>query len=88
MTEFHKDLARHMKNPDFKRAFDEEKELIAMSVSIAEAREHKHLTQAELAKRSGVSQQQISKLENGAHCNLRTLVKVTAALGLKLAISV
>lgn len=48
-------------------------------------REEKGLTQTDVARRAGVSQQQIAKLENpDGNPTLATLEKVAAALGLRL----
>ena len=46
------------------------------------AREDAHLTQAQLAKRVGISQQQIAKLERpGENPTIGTLAKIAKALG-------
>jgi DNA-binding XRE family transcriptional regulator len=81
MTDFEQDLAEQLKDPEFKKIYEEEGRVIDMCVEIVRAREREQLSQQELAKRSGVTRQQISKLENGANCNLRTLVRVSATLG-------
>jgi len=84
---FRKFLAEEMKNPEFKKAFEEEKRLLALSYAIVEAREKKGLTQKELAEKSQVTQQQLSKIENGVNCNMLTFIKVSNALGLDLTVS-
>jgi ribosome-binding protein aMBF1 (putative translation factor) len=80
-------LAEEMKNPEFKKAFEEEKRLLELSHAIIEARERLGLSQKELALKSCVTQQQLSKIENGINCNLLTFIKVTNALGLGLRVS-
>ena len=80
-------LAEEMKNPEFKKAFEEEKRLLALSIAIVEAREKNGLTQKELAEKSHVTQQQLSKIENGVNCNMRTFIKVSNALGLGLSVT-
>jgi DNA-binding XRE family transcriptional regulator len=54
---------------------------------IIKTREQKGLTQGELAQKSHVTQQQLSKIENGANCNMLTFIKVSSALGLDLILS-
>jgi len=56
-------------------------------MAIAEAREKKGLSQKELAKKCQVTQQQLSKIENGINCNLLTFIRVSSALGLGLTVS-
>jgi len=80
-------LKEEMKNPQFKKAFDEEKHLLELGMVITEAREKMGLSQRELAQKSHVTQQQLSKIENGYNCNLLTLIKVSTALGLDLTLS-
>jgi DNA-binding XRE family transcriptional regulator len=71
-----------MKNVQFKKAFEEEKRLLELGLKITEVREQRGLSQKELAQKSRVTQQQLSKIENGVNCNMLTFVKVSSALGL------
>lgn len=59
-----------------------------VSGTIARARVANHQSQAALARRSGLSQSQIAKLETGTNTNpsVATLARVLSALGLKLVI--
>jgi ribosome-binding protein aMBF1 (putative translation factor) len=84
---FRKHLNEKLKNPEFKRAFEEEKRLLELSYAIVEAREQKGLTQKELAQKSHVTQQQLSKIENGVNCNMLTFIKVSSALGLGITVA-
>jgi transcriptional regulator with XRE-family HTH domain len=76
-----------MKNVHFKKMYEEEKHLLELGLLIIEAREQKGLTQRELAQKSQVTQQQLSKIENGVNCNMLTFIKVSSALGLDLTLS-
>ena len=80
-------LKEEMKDPQFKKAFNEEKYLLELGMVITETREKLGLSQRELAQKSHVTQQQLSKIENGYNCNLLTLFKVSSALGLDLTLS-
>ena len=84
---FRKHLNEKLKNPEFKKAFEEEKRLLKLGMAIVEAREKCGLSQKELAQRSNVTQQQLSKIENGVNCNMLTFIKVSTALGLDITIS-
>jgi DNA-binding phage protein len=86
MLDFDRYLEEKLKNPDFARGFDEELRLARMAVDLAVVRDKKGLTQSGLAKKSGITQQQLSRLENACSCNVRTLMKVCDALGLELAL--
>ncbi|MDR2541862.1 MAG: helix-turn-helix transcriptional regulator [Treponema sp.] len=77
-------LKQEMENPEFKKAFEEEKRLLKLSYAIVEAREKSGMTQKELAQKSHVTQQQLSKIENGVNCNMLTFIRVSSALGLGL----
>ena len=80
-------LNEALKDAQFKKAFDEEKYLLELGLLIAEAREQHGLSQRELALKSHVTQQQLSKIENGINCNLLTFIKVSSTLGLDLTLS-
>lgn len=56
-----------------------------MGFKIKELREKEHLSQSELAKKSGVSQNLIARLESGSLTNTTTdtLFKISKALGVK-----
>jgi HTH-type transcriptional regulator / antitoxin HipB len=84
MRTFRKHLKEQMKDPQFAKAFNEEKARIELAVKIASERTKLGISQAELARKAHVTQQQLSKVENGANCNMHTFIKVCAALGLKL----
>jgi len=80
-------LKEEMKNPQFKKAFEEEKYLLELGMVITKTREKLGLSQTELAQKSHVTQQQLSKIENGYNCNLLTLIKVSSTLGLDITLS-
>jgi len=84
---FREHLNEKMKNAHFKKMYEEEKYLLELGLLIIKAREQKGLTQRELAKKSQVTQQQLSKIENGVNCNMLTFIKVSSALGLDLTLS-
>ena len=80
-------LNKALKDAQFKKAFDEEKYLLELGLLVAEAREQHGLSQRELALKSHVTQQQLSKIENGINCNLLTFIKVTSTLGIDITLS-
>ena len=84
---FRDHLNQKLEDPQFKKLYEEEKYLLELGLAIAEAREQKGLSQKELAKKSQVTQQQLSKIENGVNCNMLTFIKVSSALGLGLTVS-
>ena len=82
MRTFKKHLDDSLKDPEFKEIYNEESKLIELSLRIHEAREKSGLSQLEVAKMAHVTQQQLSKIENGNNCNMITFLKVCNALGL------
>ncbi|MDP3042423.1 MAG: helix-turn-helix transcriptional regulator [Candidatus Omnitrophota bacterium] len=83
------DLKEQLKNPKFKRLYELECAKVALAQRIAELREDKHMNQADLAKKLGVSQQFISQIETGEGSNLTlgTLLRLATTLGRSLKIS-
>ena len=81
---FDEHLEEQMKNKEFAQKFFEEKRRLGLAIKLAEFRQKEGLSQTELAKRSGISQQQLSKLELGENCNINTLLKVCSSLGIEL----
>ena len=72
-----------LKDEKFRRLYEIECAKVALAQKIAELREDENLTQAELAKRLGVSQQFVSQIETGEEKNLtlETLIKIAKSLG-------
>ena len=87
MTTFKEHLKKEMKNSQFKKMYEEEKRLLHLGLAITEARQQMGLSQKELAQKSCVTQQQLSKIENGINCNMLTFIRVSSALGLGLTVS-
>ena len=66
MSDLNRYLAEQMKNPDFAAEYDALEAQYAFASQVIAARIEAGLSQAELAKRVGTSQANISKLEHGA----------------------
>jgi len=57
---FRAHLNEKLKNPEFKKAYEEEKRLLELGLAIA--RQQHGMTQKELAQKSCITQQQLSKM--------------------------
>ncbi len=75
-------LREKSQDKEFQGLYDEERELLRIGIEIAEAREKSGFTQTQLAALAKVTQQQLSKIENGSNCNVLTLLKVCRVLNL------
>lgn len=57
-------------------------------MNLIEARQQKHMTQSELAKRSGISQAEISRIEHGKHNpSIKLLQRLAEGLGMSLQVA-
>lgn len=81
-------LREDLKDPEFKRHYDDERQALKLAIKIAALREQKGWSQQELAKRIGTSQQAISRIESGEYegFTLKTLEKIAEATGMKVKI--
>ncbi len=84
MRTFNKHLKDKLNNSRFKELYNEEKKLAKITIRIQEQREKKGLSQKEVAEKAHITQQQLSKVENGENCNIITFLKVCNALELDL----
>jgi len=84
MMTFDSHMKEKLKNKRFKRMYEEEKELLDISLKILEVRREQNLSQAELANRAHITQQQLSRIENGMNFNIKTLLKLCDALDLSI----
>ena len=85
---FQSRLREDIKDPEFKAHYEEEKQALLLAIKIAELRENKGLSQQQLAKLMGTSQQAISRIESGEYegFTLKTLEKIAGATGMKVKI--
>ena len=82
MRSFRRHLNEKLKDERFRRLYEEERQLTELSLKIHHMRAQLGLSQQEVATRAKVTQQQLSKVENGINCNLTTFLKVCHALDL------
>ncbi|MBU2573910.1 MAG: helix-turn-helix domain-containing protein [Elusimicrobia bacterium] len=80
-------LRKDLKDPVFRKAFDEADIEARLAVQIALARDRAHMSQVQLAKKLGTKQQTISRIERGGqNLTLHTLWKISQAVKSKLII--
>lgn len=81
-------LENEMRNADFNSNFNQTKKEYELIEQIVMMRKKLNITQAELATKTKVSQQAISRLEKEKHIpNMDTLLKIIEGLGLKLVLT-
>ena len=82
---FRDTLNERLKDPDFRaewEALEPERQIVKAMLT---NREEQHLTQKELAEATGITQADISRLENGtANPSLKTLKRLAAGMGMKI----
>ena len=84
-TNFKDYLKEQLQDPAFKAEYDALEPEYAIMQAMIDARKASGLTQKELAERTGISQGDISKMENGsANPSIRTLQRLAAGMGMKL----
>ncbi len=85
---FRETLNEQLKDPNFKKEYDELEPEFAIINAIIDARKEMGLTQKQLSELTGITQADISKLENGnANPSLKTLQRLAAAMGKTVKIS-
>jgi DNA-binding XRE family transcriptional regulator len=85
---FQSRLKEEIKDPEFKAHYEEEKQALILAIKIVELREKKGLSQQQLAKLMGTSQQAISRIESGEYegFTLKTLEKIAESTGMRVKI--
>ncbi len=87
-TDFQIGLEKDLQNPEFKKEWDALELEFQIQAALMQARIDADMTQAELAKKSGVRQSNISRIESGAVLpRLDTLETLARALGKQLKIT-
>jgi ribosome-binding protein aMBF1 (putative translation factor) len=79
---FRDHLKEQLKNPKFKKVFDEYDTAVRLAMAVSLAREKAKLTQKELANKIGSTQPAIARLEAGDEINpeLLTIIRIERAL--------
>jgi DNA-binding XRE family transcriptional regulator len=82
---FKEDLERRLKDPEFKKEYDDLKIEFIIIQTIIDARRKYNITQKELSKRTGITQADISRLENGnGNPTIKLLQKLANGLDMDL----
>ena len=82
---FRESLNEQLKNPEFRAEYEALEPEFQIIRAMLEGRDKLNLTQKDLAKLSGITQADISRLENGnANPSIRTLKKLASAMNMVL----
>ena len=74
-----------LKNPEIKAEYDALEEEYDIIQAMIDARNKQHITQKELAERTGITQADISRIENGTRNPSLAMVKrIAEGLGMRL----
>ena len=84
MKTFRKHLNEKLEDKQFKQLYDEEREMLELSLQVLNIRKNLGLSQDELARKAHITQQQLSRIESGMNYTLSTLLKVCQVLRVKL----
>lgn len=81
-------FSQFRKDKTFQRLAREEGAIIDIVLAVAVTRKRRHLTQAQLAKKVGMPQSQIARIESGNHnVTIGTLNRVASALDLRIKVA-
>jgi DNA-binding phage protein len=76
---------QELKNPEVRRAYEEETAVLSIGLELANQRKCKGMTQAEVARKIGTSAPQLSRTERRPeNVNMRTLMRYAEAVGMSL----
>ena len=84
METFRKHLKEKMQDVEFKEMYDEERLIHNLAIKIYQARKKVGLSKKELADKTHISPRQLSRIEDGLNCNVKTLLRVCYALGVEM----
>jgi len=87
MDDFERRLANDLKDPEFKKAWEESEAEYQVTKAMVEARHYAKMTQKQLSKRTGIAQADISKIETGqGNPTLSVLQRIANGLDMDLSI--
>lgn len=87
-TTYEEFKAKALKDPEFKKEYDALEAEFALVDEVISARLAKKMTQAELAKKAGMKQEAVARLEGGdSNPTFATLTKIAKALDKKVVLA-
>lgn len=79
---------KYKNDKEFQRYYKEASDEIDIAIALAAGRKRKRLTQAQLAKKVGMPQSQLARIESGNHnVTLKNLARVAGALDLRVRVT-
>lgn len=81
-------LNEKLADPYFRELYEIEQQKLIFADVLIQYRMKRNLTQGQLAKKLGITQQYISKIENGEFSNLKTLEIILFLIGFKVKMNV
>lgn len=79
---------QQLKDPEFATLYREMQPKMNLIRAMVDAREATHISQKELSKRTGISQAEISRIENGnRNPSIKLLQRLAEGMGMNLKIS-
>jgi len=84
-VDFQEYLAEQLKDPEFKRYYDEYGRQLEIAYQILQLRKKKKMSQAELAKKIGTKQSNVARMETGRqNFTIEMLQKIASVFGCNL----
>ena len=81
-------LERQLKQPQVRKAFEEEEQILNIGLALAKQRKRKGLTQEQVARQMGTSAPQVSRTERQPErANVQTLMRYADAVGMALQVN-
>lgn len=88
LIDFEDVLKEHLKDPEFKRYFDEFGKQLEISYSLLQMRKRAKMSQAQLAKKIGTTQSNVARMEAGnQNFTVGMLTRIADAFGKDLTVS-
>ncbi|MCI8375109.1 MAG: helix-turn-helix transcriptional regulator [Lachnospiraceae bacterium] len=85
MSEFREFLNEQLEDPEFRKEYENLEPEFDIIRAMIEARKQQHITQKELSERTGITQADISRIENGTrNPSLDMLKRLAKGMGMRL----
>ncbi len=82
---FQQVINEKMKDPEFRREWEEQEPEFQLIMAMLQARESMNISQRQLSEKTGITQADICKIENGeGNPTLQTMKKLAEGLGMRL----